>query len=174
MPKLRFRLLRLMTMPALASVGMSLWIVYAPAVPFNGDQDVGLDVEVHDAASGNPISGAPHPDRRSLFLLEPEKDFPGHTHADGRARIVHRFEVVGELRAYRFAGKVDYEERWLEISAPGYTDIVAAAGTIHQRARRTRMARARFGSRLETGLDRLTNPGHCGNCPSLGPGLCHA
>lgn len=58
MPRPRFRLLWLLALPVVAAAGMMLWIVYAPAIPIHGDEDVALAAAVRDAASGEPIGNA--------------------------------------------------------------------------------------------------------------------
>jgi hypothetical protein len=124
MPRPRFRLLWLMALPVVVGVGMSLWIIYAPAVPIDGDQDVELEVEVRDADSGNPLGNALIQISDPYFYRNRKGTTRGTTRDDGRARILHPFKVVGEHRAYRLRGEVRYDDRWLEVSAPGYQRLL--------------------------------------------------
>src|SRR5260370_21654927 len=121
MPTPRLRLLWLLAMPVVVGAGMLVWMRYAPAVPFDGEQDVELEVDVRDAASGNPIGNASIQVSDPYFHLNRKKTSQATTRANGRARIVHRFDVVGEGRAYRLTGEVHYADRWLEVSAAGYS-----------------------------------------------------
>jgi hypothetical protein len=123
--RMSFSLLSLLAIPALAAIGLSAWITCAPAVPFDGEQDVALDVEVQDATSQRAIGNAVIRISDPFFYRNRQKTSEATTRNDGRARIVHRYTLVGERRAYRLKGKVHFEERWLEISAPGYQRTVA-------------------------------------------------
>lgn len=125
MPKPRFRLRSLLAIPVVVAVAMSVWIIYAPAVPIDGDEDVALEVEVRDAASGDPIRNALIQISDPYYYWNREKTSQATTRSDGRARIVHRFKVVGYRRAYRFTGEVRYAERWLEVYVPGHERLLA-------------------------------------------------
>ncbi len=125
MPKPRFRLHSLLALLVVIATGMSLWIRFAPAVPITGEQDVGLEVEVRDADSGNPIASALIEVADPFSHSDWSKASQSMTRSDGRARLVHRLTFTGERRAYRFQGQVQYANRWLEVSAPGYERLVA-------------------------------------------------
>jgi hypothetical protein len=112
-------------MPVAVGAGMLAWMSYAPATPFDGEQNVELEVDVRDAASGSPIGNALIQISDPYFYLNRKKNSEATTRADGRARIVHRFDVVGECRAYRLKGEVHYSDRWLEVSATGHTRLIA-------------------------------------------------
>jgi hypothetical protein len=122
LPKPSFRLSSLLAVPVVVGVGLSVWITYAPPVPIRGDRDIELEVEIYDRVAGNPIGNA------LVQISDPfraRKASKAMTRGDGRARLVHHFDVVGECRAYRYTGIVQYADRWLEVYAEGYRRVFA-------------------------------------------------
>jgi hypothetical protein len=88
--------------------------------PLEDEQEIDLDFQVVDRATGRPIAGA--------FLCMTDPFFPDPTSTppraltdtDGRARLPGRFIVRGERNAFVTQGVFSPWGRWLEISAANH------------------------------------------------------
>jgi hypothetical protein len=116
-PRFRYRLRTLLAIPIVVALGLFLWGALAPPVLISGETDIALQFVVTDAADGKPIPGAvvrvadPFRDDRVTAV---QADQTGH------ARMNHSFAVQGEQRRYWRSGSIGFEDRWSEVSAPGY------------------------------------------------------
>jgi hypothetical protein len=99
-------------------------MIFAPAVTISGDLEIAVNVKVSDAETGHAIRDA------TVRVVEPYADgrhppTKAASREDGTVRLPHRFEIIGERRAYRTTGEVRYRDRWLEVSAAGYRPSIS-------------------------------------------------
>jgi len=118
LPRDRFRALTCLV--SLDFTGVGLAIAVTPR-PFEVEQDVDLDFQIVDQASGQPIGAA------FLRMTDPfnSKMIPPNafTGADGRAELTGRFRASGQRNAFQTMGVFSPWGRWLEVSAPDYQTV---------------------------------------------------
>jgi hypothetical protein len=116
-PRFRYRLRTLLVIPIVVALGLFLWGALAPPVLFSGETDVALQFVVTDAEDGTPVPGA------VLRVADPFRDdrvTAVQADQNGHAKMTHSFATQGEQRRYWRSGSIGFEDRWLEVSAPGY------------------------------------------------------
>jgi hypothetical protein len=117
LPRRRFRAMSWLV--SLGFLSADLAVCLMPQ-PFRDEQELVLDFQVIDEASGHPVRAA------FVWITDPFPHDPDAvparalTDEGGRARLAGRFVVEGQRTAFQTLGGFSPWGRWLEVSAAGH------------------------------------------------------